>query len=136
MIVRRTTIILALASLCVFVIFVSGWIKPGVQNKKTIIRRLTLAKEPVDISFKLKGQPLNANHAVRANEGVSADEFDGDSDWVKDLTLKLRNTSGKTITYIQINLHFPEVTSNGRDRKSTRLNSSHMSISYAVFCLK
>src|SRR4051812_49806462 len=25
---------------------------------------------------------------------------------------------------------------NGEDRKSTRLNSSHMSISYAVFCLK
>src|SRR5690242_21536260 len=25
---------------------------------------------------------------------------------------------------------------NRRDRKSTRLNSSHMSISYAVFCLK
>src|SRR5438477_4766633 len=24
----------------------------------------------------------------------------------------------------------------GQDRKSTRLNSSHMSISYAVFCLK
>src|SRR5438477_2972706 len=24
----------------------------------------------------------------------------------------------------------------GEDRKSTRLNSSHMSISYAVFCLK
>src|SRR5713101_9733878 len=24
----------------------------------------------------------------------------------------------------------------GRDRESTRLNSSHMSISYAVFCLK
>src|SRR5438309_9247358 len=29
-------------------------------------------------------------------------------------------------------LHQPE----GRDRKSTRLNSSHSSISYAVFCLK
>src|SRR5690242_21818187 len=29
----------------------------------------------------------------------------------------------------------PVVTS-VRDRKSTRLNSSHMSISYAVFCLK
>src|SRR5438477_8067972 len=27
-------------------------------------------------------------------------------------------------------------TTSGRDRKSTRLNSSHMSISYAVFCLK
>src|SRR5690242_21290423 len=27
-------------------------------------------------------------------------------------------------------------SSTNRDRKSTRLNSSHMSISYAVFCLK
>src|SRR5438067_10670263 len=31
-------------------------------------------------------------------------------------------------------LFFLEV--NPRDRKSTRLNSSHVSISYAVFCLK
>src|SRR5207244_12870535 len=28
------------------------------------------------------------------------------------------------------------VLSNGQDRKSTRLNSSHQIISYAVFCLK
>src|SRR5690242_21080672 len=28
------------------------------------------------------------------------------------------------------------VRGGGQDRKSTRLNSSHMSISYAVFCLK
>src|SRR5690242_21001592 len=28
------------------------------------------------------------------------------------------------------------VAAAGADRKSTRLNSSHMSISYAVFCLK
>src|SRR6266704_3588159 len=27
-------------------------------------------------------------------------------------------------------------TDRGQDRKSTRLNSSHVSISYAVFCLK
>src|SRR5258705_7345215 len=30
----------------------------------------------------------------------------------------------------------PGVTSGGIDRKSTRLNSSHLGISYAVFCLK
>src|SRR5207249_11428692 len=30
----------------------------------------------------------------------------------------------------------PEAPSMRRDRKSTRLNSSHVSISYAVFCLK
>src|SRR3712207_8626609 len=32
-------------------------------------------------------------------------------------------------------LHY-EVMVNGQDRKSTRLNSSHANISYAVFCLK
>src|SRR5699024_12328775 len=31
---------------------------------------------------------------------------------------------------------FDEVYAFHRDRKSTRLNSSHVSISYAVFCLK
>src|SRR5690349_23238109 len=30
----------------------------------------------------------------------------------------------------------PEVSSPDADRKSTRLNSSHVEISYAVFCLK
>src|SRR6266480_6599875 len=30
----------------------------------------------------------------------------------------------------------PRLGAPGADRKSTRLNSSHMSISYAVFCLK
>src|SRR5438045_9723134 len=29
-----------------------------------------------------------------------------------------------------------QVLASGRDRKSTRLNSSHLGISYAVFCLK
>src|SRR5699024_11539363 len=33
-----------------------------------------------------------------------------------------------------VDVHLNEV--NSRDRKSTRLNSSHVSISYAVFCLK
>jgi hypothetical protein len=65
---RAITITLAL---CVFVIFLGGWIKPIAQNKKSIVRRLTLTKEPVDISFKLKGQPLNANHAVHAEEELA-----------------------------------------------------------------
>src|SRR5690606_41194690 len=32
--------------------------------------------------------------------------------------------------------HVSSVSGAGRDRKSTRLNSSHVKISYAVFCLK
>src|SRR3989344_9331519 len=35
-----------------------------------------------------------------------------------------------------VNLFVLPVFLVARDRKSTRLNSSHMSISYAVFCLK
>src|SRR5437899_9665684 len=31
---------------------------------------------------------------------------------------------------------FDRPTQKGKDRKSTRLNSSHLGISYAVFCLK
>src|SRR5438477_6683278 len=38
----------------------------------------------------------------------------------------------KTVSEIVLSL----ATAQRRDRKSTRLNSSHMSISYAVFCLK
>src|SRR5437870_8898527 len=33
-------------------------------------------------------------------------------------------------------LHDPSDRAAARDRKSTRLNSSHVAISYAVFCLK
>src|SRR2546430_8748911 len=39
---------------------------------------------------------------------------------------------GKKGKELQIALH----PGSGRDRKSTRLNSSHSQISYAVFCLK
>src|SRR5690242_21620427 len=40
--------------------------------------------------------------------------------------------SACTFTWRSKKIFFPKK----RDRKSTRLNSSHMSISYAVFCLK
>ncbi len=111
---RAITITLTIANLCLFVIYVSGWINPVAQNKKTIIRRLTLSKEPVEISLKLKGEPLKASEAVRAEAGIRAQEFEADRDWLKNLTLKLRNTSGKTITYLVLILDFPEVTKSGR----------------------
>src|SRR5699024_11560776 len=39
--------------------------------------------------------------------------------------------------WLQRSGHLPTSEANGwEDRKSTRLNSSHVSISYAVFCLK
>src|SRR3712207_8999931 len=37
---------------------------------------------------------------------------------------------------LQVVLSLSQQFAEGRDRKSTRLNSSHANISYAVFCLK
>src|SRR6266496_5559381 len=49
-------------------------------------------------------------------------------------SLKRRKPSGKSISW----LITPAFTNSfhSKDRKSTRLNSSHVEISYAVFCLK
>src|SRR5699024_4470361 len=44
--------------------------------------------------------------------------------------------SGADIIDINMGCPVGKVVSSGEDRKSTRLNSSHVSISYAVFCLK
>src|SRR5690349_21868012 len=41
----------------------------------------------------------------------------------------LRNEDGRTVTK-------EDIQAFAQDRKSTRLNSSHVEISYAVFCLK
>src|SRR5256885_13109406 len=50
------------------------------------------------------------------------------------------NLRGGAQLYSNINVYIDGVSQkdyvNGGDRKSTRLNSSHLVISYAVFCLK
>src|SRR5689334_24059261 len=45
-------------------------------------------------------------------------------------------TAGIIITAFALSLYALTFNLKDRDRKSTRLNSSHSSISYAVFCLK
>src|SRR5438067_10392228 len=47
-----------------------------------------------------------------------------------------RSPDGLIKHLIHRNMNTPELRCLIRDRKSTRLNSSHVSISYAVFCLK
>src|SRR5699024_3538817 len=55
--------------------------------------------------------------------------FEDTSDqYVDQLTLKMISPQGLTVSV--------ELRESELDRKSTRLNSSHVSISYAVFCLK
>jgi hypothetical protein len=109
--INRLTIILTITSL--LVIHTIGLSIPQSKSHKAIIRRLTIVKQPVEISFLVNGQPLELTKSVIMAEGTRTEEFEGDSEWLKNLTLNLRNTSGKTITYMQVDLYFPEVTKNG-----------------------
>src|SRR5215467_547586 len=60
------------------------------------------------------------------------------SDWSPPRTSAIVSTVARTTLFSGcrwLNVE-PHVPANQRDRKSTRLNSSHLVISYAVFCLK
>jgi hypothetical protein len=104
-------LILIIANLCFPAISVSGGTSPIIQSKKkSIVRRVTYAKYPVEISFHLKGQPLTNETLL---DGFHSNDFDADGDWLKDLTIKIKNTSGKTITWMLVNLLFPEITKDG-----------------------
>src|SRR5699024_4202340 len=50
--------------------------------------------------------------------------------------IKLADAADTEIDVIYTDTTINAETANKADRKSTRLNSSHVSISYAVFCLK
>ena len=111
---KTNTTVLVIVILGFLVVCLSGWTNPFVQtNKKTIIRRLTIVKYPVELSFKLKGQPLTSKETELLNEGIRTNQFDADADWLKDFAISVKNMSGKTITYMQVNLRFPEVSWNG-----------------------
>src|SRR5690625_6840207 len=53
-----------------------------------------------------------------------------------DLTVDNIRDKIKTILQMAVVLTYGASMPSSRDRKSTRLNSSHVAISYAVFCLK
>src|SRR3989344_9630531 len=60
---------------------------------------------------------------------IDTETFRGDESWGSDVLMMLRMNEVKAERLReQVEGDDPE------DRKSTRLNSSHMSISYAVFC--
>src|SRR5207244_8889046 len=75
--------------------------------------------------------------------GLSVDPADSHKRWAEDI----RETQGSALNFPVIadpdhkvaelyDMIHPEVSDVFTDRKSTRLNSSHQIISYAVFCLK
>src|SRR5690242_20988099 len=50
--------------------------------------------------------------------------------------IKFDHSEVSEVKFVPFEIFLEMVANKSSDRKSTRLNSSHMSISYAVFCLK
>src|SRR3712207_8742147 len=56
---------------------------------------------------------------------------------VKNINEEIMDSTKSTHSIIErMLILYNDMIEDGRDRKSTRLNSSHANISYAVFCLK
>src|SRR5690242_20734495 len=72
------------------------------------------------------GSAANASHAVNDFRKIAGIEAYAPTDNVSELTARTNDEGWSTVFERWLRV----------DRKSTRLNSSHMSISYAVFCLK
>src|SRR3712207_8441509 len=70
----------------------------------------------------------------RSQQAITDGEFEPFTGPVRDQEGNVRIPEGKTATLEE--LLSMDYLVEGVDRKSTRLNSSHANISYAVFCLK
>src|SRR5262245_64934814 len=69
------------------------------------------------------------NKVLFANPG-------GANNWISIKLTGLKNNRAAIGAKIKLTLSDARGQKSLRDRKSTRLNSSHLGISYAVFCLK
>src|SRR6266481_1511773 len=90
-----------------------------VEEAVALLKEMPGAKfdESVDLSFRLGVDPKHADQMVRG-------------------AVVLPHGIGKTVRVAVFAKGEKEREAREADRKSTRLNSSHSSISYAVFCLK
>src|SRR5438067_4750189 len=93
---------------------------------------LLVEDNPSDVELTLRALKARnlANQVFVARDGAEALEF-----FFGEQGHPLRDF-GVTPRVILLDLKLPKVDGLEVDRKSTRLNSSHVSISYAVFCLK
>src|SRR5438445_4712259 len=96
----------------------------GTRNRADRLRALN-APEPVTVELDANGQPAAVRRSKDTGGGQSVEaileDWRIDDEWWRQPIAR---------RYREI------VLDGGKDRKSTRLNSSHANISYAVFCLK
>jgi hypothetical protein len=99
---RKFTTILIVANICLFSLYLSGWShakrQVAPQKEKAVLRHPGPKNEPIEIT-----EIRAKTKAVKLGE-----VFEDESDWLKHLTYKVKNRSDKAITFLQIDLDFPE----------------------------
>src|SRR3712207_5395666 len=111
-----------------------GIIGPNGAGKTTLFRMITGQEQPDEGSIKI-GESVKLGYVDQSRDSLDANK-----------TLYEEISGGNEILYLgkrEINaraycgaFNFKGSDQQKKDRKSTRLNSSHANISYAVFCLK
>src|SRR5689334_24737699 len=84
---------------------------------------------------RLSSKTLDAKFLTEVQRGLGCSPFESDAvlDLVKEVYVPFFNQASGQLPPGKVTLI---AVAADEDRKSTRLNSSHSSISYAVFCLK
>src|SRR5699024_7339634 len=97
----------------------------------------SLASVLREVSSRLRDETVN--HVNELMELMKAEQISAVSDRKRSMTTSLNVTNITNVTAMLIGIILFITVSKRittQDRKSTRLNSSHVSISYAVFCFK
>src|SRR5256885_7043482 len=76
------------------------------------------------------------NHDLSARTETQAGNLQQTAASMEEITGTVKHTADSARQATDLAAQASEVAERSRDRKSTRLNSSHLVISYAVFCLK
>jgi hypothetical protein len=78
------------------------------RDKERIVKKKSWRNEPLEISkLKIKGKLADLNK-----------KFVEEDDWLRGFSVEVKNTSSKTITYIELDLEFPALSGSTGERPS------------------
>lgn len=106
---RKITILLVVANVFILSLYVTGWSSSKFRslqpqaNKKRVERHFAPKNVPIEII-----EPKAKGKAITLGE-----DFEGESDWLRHLTFKVKNKSNKPITFFHLDLDLPETQATG-----------------------
>lgn len=95
---KKMTMAIIVASLCFLNWPATVWTHGRLQQEKVVVKHAAPPNEPIEII-----EPSVRTKAIKLGEG-----FEAEPEWLRYITFKVKNRSDKTITFLQIDLDFPE----------------------------